>query len=150
MSAAGSERRCGEQGRMEIVHSFAEALDRDDYETALRLLEPDATYQRDGDLICGASAIVDSFRQISEWGRCNLEALEYCHEIDDAASPLEICFIDVLRSEGDALRISHSMHLTISENGLIGQLHFVRPAGEKEILGEFFRRHHVKPPGARD
>ena len=62
---------------MEIVHSFAEALDRDDYETALRLLEPDATYQRDTDLIRGAPAIVDSFRKVSQWGRRNLDALEF-------------------------------------------------------------------------
>jgi hypothetical protein len=132
---------------VEIVHRFAEALDRDDYDTALRLLEPDATYQRDMDLIRGACAIVNSFRTVSEWGRQNLDALEYYHEIDDEASPAEISFIDILRSEGDALEIRHSVHLAIAKSGLIGQLLFVRPPGEKEVLDEFFRRHHLNPPG---
>jgi hypothetical protein len=132
---------------MEIVHQFAEALDQDDYDTALRLLEPDATYQRDMDLIRGAPAIVDSFRAVSEWGRRNLDALEYYHEIDDEGSPLEISFIDILRSEGDALEIRHSVHLAIAKSGLIGQLLFVRPPGEKEILDEFFQRHQLQPPG---
>ncbi len=133
---------------MKIVHTFAEALDRDDYETALSLLEPDATYQRNNDLIRGASAIVDSFRRVSDWGGHNLDALEYAHEIDDESSPLEISFIDILRRNGDELRIQHSMYLEISENGLIGRLSFVQPPGEKEILGEFFRRHQLQPPGS--
>lgn len=135
---------------MEIVHSFAEALDHDDYEAALQLLEPEATYQRDGDLIRGASSIVDSFRKVSEWGRRNLDTLEFYHEIDDDASPLEISFIDILRSEGDELEIRHNVHLALSKNGLIGQLCVVRPPGEKEILDEFFGRHHIRPPGARE
>lgn len=133
---------------MKIVHLFAEALDRNDYETALRLLEPDATYQRDRELIRGASAIVDSFRRVSDWGDRNLDALEYAHEIDDESSPLEISFIDILRRNGDELRIQHSMHLEISENDLIGRLSFVQPSGEKEILGEFFRRHQLPQPGS--
>lgn len=132
---------------MEIVHRFAEALDHDDYDTALRLLEPDASYQRDMDFIQGASPIVASFRRVSEWGRCNLDALEYYHEIDDETSPLEISFIDILRSEGDELNIRHSVQVTISENGLIEQLLFIRPPGEKEMLDQFFRRHHLNPPG---
>ena len=133
---------------VKIVHSFADALDRDDYETALSLLEPDATYQRGTELIRGASAILESFRKVSEWGERNLDALEYDHEIDDDSSPLEISFIDVLRRNGDELRIRHSMHLEISESGLIGRLSFVQPAGEKELLSEFFGRHHLQPPGA--
>jgi hypothetical protein len=138
-----------ESAAVKIVHSFAEALDRDDYESALHLLERDATYQRDTDLIRGASAIVDSFRQVSEWGHRNLDALEFYHEIDDETSPLEICFIDILRSKGDELEVRHSMHLTISKNGLIAHLRLVSPPDEKEILGEFFRRHNVKPPEAK-
>jgi hypothetical protein len=136
-----------ESAGVKIVHSFAESLDRDDYETALRLLEPDATYERDADFIRGASAIVDSFRKVSEWGGRNLDALEFSHEIDEEASPLEISFIDILRCKGDELEIRHSVHLEISENGLIGRLRFIQPPGEKETLGEFFRRHHLEPPG---
>lgn len=133
---------------MDIVHSFATALDKDDYATALFLLEPDATYQRDADFIRGAPAIVESFRKISDWGKRNLDALEFYHEIDAEASPLEIIFIDILRSEGDKLEIRHRMHVAISESGLIGGLHFSRPEGEKEVLSEFFRRHQLLPPGS--
>ena len=131
---------------MNIVHSFAEALDRDDYETALHLLEPEATYQRGTDLITGAPAIVESFLKASDWARRNLDAIEYHHEIDDA-SPLEISFIDILRCEGDELRIQHSVFLQLSGNGLIGHLSFTQPPGEKETLGAFFRRHRLAPPG---
>lgn len=136
-------------GRLEIVHQFAEALDRNDYGTALRLLEPDANYQRGRDLIRGAPAIVDSFRNVSEWGDRNLDELKYSHDIDDEGSPFEISFVDVLRSDGDVLEIRHSVYLELSKNGLIESLRFVQPPGEKEILDEFLRRHHLEPPGRK-
>jgi hypothetical protein len=122
-------------------------LTETNYETALKLLEPTATYQRGGDLITGASAIVESFHKVSDWATNNLDAMEYSHEIDDDASPLEISFIDVLRCKGDELRIQHSVFLELSDNGLIRRLSFTQPPGEKEVLGAFFRRQQLTPPG---
>jgi hypothetical protein len=135
---------------LQIVHLFVEALDRDDYETAVRLLEPDATYQRNVELIRRAPAIVDSFRSVSEWGDRNLDALEYSHDIDDEGSPLETSFVDILRCDGDVLEIRHSVYLELSNNGLIARLNFVQPPGEKETLGEFFGRHHLSAPGIEE
>lgn len=126
---------------MEIVRQLAAALDRDDYATAEPLLEPDATYDSGDSVIQGADAIVESFRKTSEWGRANLDALEFSHEIDDARAPLEIVFIDVLRKNGDELVLRHSMHLTLSDRGLVSELRLEFPAGERERVRSFFERH---------
>ncbi|HVN68937.1 MAG TPA: hypothetical protein VMU38_04720 [Candidatus Binatia bacterium] len=125
------------------VQAFAVALDAEDYETALALLEPAAAYHRDGQLISGAPAIVESFRKSAEWGRSKVDALEFSHEIDEAL-PSEIVFIDIFRCENDALEIRHAMELTISQRGLISELRFVSTPGEREMLNEFLRRHGVR------
>jgi hypothetical protein len=123
------------------AHRLACALDRDDYATAEPLLEPEAAYDSGDSIIHGAAAIIDSFRTTSEWGRANLDALEFSHEIDDDNAPLEIVFIDVLGKNGDELVLRHSMHLTLSDRGLVSELRLERPPGEKEEVHRFFERH---------
>lgn len=126
---------------MDIVHRLARALDQDDYVTAALLLEPDALYDSGDSLIAGADAIIASFRRTSEWGRNNLDALEFSHEINDDTSPLEIIFIDVLRHNGEELSLRHSMHVGVSDAGLVSHLRLERPSDEEALIRAFFQRH---------
>jgi hypothetical protein len=129
---------------VEIVHQLAAALNRDEYATAQPLLEPNATYNSGDSIIQGAAPIIDSFRKTSEWGRANLDTLEFSHEIDEQKSPLEIVFIDVLRAGGEELTVRHSMHVTLSDRGLVSHLRLERPPGEKEEVHRFFGRHGLQ------
>jgi hypothetical protein len=129
---------------VEIVHELATALDRDDYAGAEQLLKPDAIYDSGDSIIHGAPAIIDSFRKTSEWGRANLDALDFSHEIDDAKSPLEIVFIDVLRAGGEELTLRHSMRVTLSDRRLVSHLRLERPPGEKEEAHRFLERHGLQ------
>ncbi len=128
---------------MEIVRRFAEALDRDHYDLAKQLLQPDATYEADGATIHGAEAILASFRAVSDWGKEHLDALEFTHEIDGNA-PLEIVFIDVLHKGGEQLRLEHSIHIGLSPSGLINHLRLERPPEEQQLVAAFFERHGLR------
>ena len=125
---------------MNIIHCFADALDGDDFAQVARLLENDAVYDTGEGLLHGSAAIVESFRKNSEWGRANLDGLEFYHEIDDERSPMDIRLIDVARHGGEEIVIDHTMHVRLSHRKLIEYLRLEYPPGEKERVSEFFRR----------
>ncbi len=131
---------------MRIVHRLASALDADDYETAERLLEPDAVYDSGDSVVHGSAAIIESFRKTSDWGRSNLDELVFTHIIDDGQAPFDIVFVDVLRCGGEELSLRHNMHVGISQRGLVKTLRLDRRAGEKEIVRAFFERHGLTSP----
>ncbi|MBV9277765.1 MAG: hypothetical protein JOZ97_05970 [Candidatus Eremiobacteraeota bacterium] len=129
---------------IKIVHELAASLDSDDYVAAEQLLEPDAIYHTGDSTILGRSEIIASFRATSEWGHRHLDALEFSHEIDDA-KPSEIIFIDVLRKDGEELRLEHAMHVGISRRGLINELRLQPRLGERELVKQYFHRHGLTP-----
>lgn len=97
-------------------------------------------------IIAGGAKIIESFRSTSEWGHAHLDALEFSHEISDDKAPLEIVFIDVLRIGDDELTLRHSMHVALSQRGLINRLRLERPPGEKQEVHRFFKRHGLSGP----
>lgn len=134
------------KGLLEFVERFATALDNDDYETAARCMEQDAVYDDNGGkTIVGRDAILESFRGASEWGRSNLDRLTFSHEIDDA-TPLQIRLIDVLAYGGEELALEHTMHLLLSDRGLISAVRVAYPPGERDRVAAFFERHGLKKP----
>lgn len=131
-------------GLLEFVERFATALDNDDYETAALCMEQDAVYDDNGGkTIVGRDAILESFRDASEWGRSNLDRLTFSHEIDDA-TPLQIRLIDVLACGGEELALDHTMHLLLSDHGLISAVRVAYPPGEEERVSAFFQRHGLR------
>lgn len=127
-----------------LVERFATALDTDDYATAALCLERDALFDDDGrDTIYGRDRILESFKQASEWGRSNLDSLRFLHKIDEA-TPLEIRLIDVLAHDGEEMMLNHTMHVSLSDRGLIAELRLVYPPGERERLRDFFTRHRLR------
>jgi hypothetical protein len=110
------------------------------------LLEPDAVYDSGDSIIAGATKIIESFRSTSEWGNTHLDALEFSHEISDDEAPFEIVFIDVLRMGDDELTLRHSMHVALSQRGLISRLRLERPPREKHEVHRFFERHGLSRP----
>ncbi len=131
---------------MRIVHRLASALDADDYDTAERLLEPDAVYDSGDSVVHGSAAIIESFSKTSDWGRTNLDELVFTHVIDDDRAPFDIVFVDVLRSGGEELALRHNMHVGISKRGLVKTLRLDRPAGEKENRWRLFRKARTHQP----
>jgi hypothetical protein len=134
--------------RVDIIHALAEALDADDYAAAKQLFEPEADYDTGTKIINGADAILAEFRRTSEWGRAHLDALEFSHEIEDEVSPFEILFIDVLRKDGDQIRVEHTMHVTLSQQGSVHHLRLETPPGVQRLVDEFFDRHGLNPDSA--
>jgi hypothetical protein len=135
---------------MKIVNELAKALDQDDYTLAEALLDQKAVYDSGDAVIHGASNIIASFRKTAEWGRGNLDALEFSHEIDDAAASTEIVFLDVVRKAGEELTLRHRMHVSISENRLVDRLRLERPRGERAVIRAFFLRHGLTRPGTSE
>lgn len=103
-------------------------------------------YDSGDSIVRGARAIIDSFRKTSEWGRANLDALEFSHAIDDDKAPTAIVFVDVLRKDGDELMLRHTMHLTLSQRGMVKHLRLERPRGERQEVRRFFQRHGLHRP----
>jgi hypothetical protein len=126
---------------VEIVHRLARSLDADDYAAAKLLFEPYAVYETRDIVVRGVDAILASFRETSEWGRKNLDALEFSHEINDATAPFAIGFTDVLRHRGEEIMLKQTMHVRLSPRGLVQHLRLESPPDEQAIVGEFFKRH---------
>lgn len=121
---------------IEIVTSFAKALDHEDYDTAIGLLAPGCVYDIRGKRIEGAGAIVDSYRGNGEAAR-SFDSIAYgsaVREGDDAWVVIE--FWDELTHRGRTHRHVCEQWVRV-EAGAIVTIEHRDLAGEVEGLEAF-------------
>jgi hypothetical protein len=106
--------------------------------------KPDADYDTGCRIINGADAILAEFRRTSEWGRANLTRWSSRMRSKTRVRRL-IFFVDVLRKDGDAIRVEHSMHVKLSQQGSVNHQRLETPPGGQRLVDEFFDRHGLRP-----
>ena len=133
--------------RMEVAERFAESLDREDYETASRLLHDDCVYTIGGQVHRGKEAILASYRKAGDWVAENLDAVRY--ESSVRPSPTggaTVDFVDHLEHAGERLTHRCEQHLELDAEGKIVSIRHVDPPGEAEAVRAFLERVGVARP----
>lgn len=130
---------------MQVVESFAKALDREDYETAFRALDPRCEYSCRGKDYQGAEQIIASYQGNGDAAQ-KFDLIEY----ESSVEPLDdgrflIHFSDFLRHDGDELHYSCEQLAKVNVHGLICELIHREIPGQLEALTAFKQKHgHVQ------
>ncbi len=129
----------------EIAARFARALDRDAFEEARALLDPDCLYRIGGKVLTGPDAILASYREAAEWGHRALDAVEYESVIvESGPGHAVIEFIDHLQAGGERYTHRSEQRVTVNASGRIAHIEHRDLAGERAALDAFFARAGVK------
>ena len=122
----------------DIAHSFADALNGDDYQRAHALLAGDCIYEARTKVITGPDAIIKSYRANSLFARTLFDRVEYSSEISESISDTaRITFVDKLH-KGDQTHVYRCQQtVRIREDGLIDRIKHKEIPDERKQLLEF-------------
>jgi hypothetical protein len=123
------------------VAALAQALDRDDFGAAARLIAPDCVYEIRASTIAGTPAIVASYADASAWGRRHFDEVRYesAVETPDGATAA-VTFTDyLLKAGGRWHRHRCRQAFTVNAAGLVVRIVHHDLPGERETLDAYFR-----------
>lgn len=131
----------------ERVVAFAAALDKDEFETAIRFVANDCVYESPSGQIVGAAKIMDSYAKNAAWARDAFDNLEFRSHVD-MRSPTEalIEYTDITKHEGVGHTYRCQQIVTIDEDGLICAIKHREIPGQAEALNAFFEKVGVQRP----
>jgi hypothetical protein len=125
---------------LKVARFFAEALDREDYDSAAGVLGPDARYIVDDEKHIGPTAIVASYRKSGDWATKALDAVRYESKVDVAGPGVAIItFTDHIEHGGKILTHTCEQWVEVDSSGLITKIEHRDLPGEREALAAFFR-----------
>jgi limonene-1,2-epoxide hydrolase len=123
---------------LHIAQQFARALDREDYATAARMLEPACTYEIRGATIHGAAKIIGSYRQAGDWASAAFDEIRYESAVRESADgSFRIRFVDLTRHGDLHHRHECEQVVEVSATGLVTRIRHVDLPGERERLDAF-------------
>ena len=125
----------------EVVTELAKALDSDDYDTARKCLAEDCHYDTGREIISGADAIIDSYRDSSEWGNEILDELIFKSEVQETSGDsVTVMYIDLMFKNHLTHRHECRQVCTVGSDGkVVSIVHHDLP-GENESLFKFFKK----------
>jgi hypothetical protein len=125
---------------LRIARIFAEALDREDYDSAAAVLSTDARYIVDDEEHIGPTAIVASYRASGDWAAKTLEGVRYESRVEvTQAGKAVISFSDHIEHAGRVMTHTCEQRVEIDSSGLITRVEHHDLPGEREALAAFFR-----------
>ena len=118
---------------------FAEALGREDYEAARRLLAPECVYFQLARDLRGPQAIIDSYEQGAKWGVDQFDSIER----ESSVKPIEdsramLTFFYKIRHKGKSLRIRSEQIIELDDAGRIGRIEHIELASQANALFKFY------------
>jgi hypothetical protein len=121
-----------------VASRFAEALDTDDYPTAIALLASDCTYSIHDKTILGRDAIIEMYRMNSESARQRFDAVQYSSEVRELSlRDARICFTDHLRVGTHLHNFHCEQSIRLGQDGLISEIKHQELPGERQRLADF-------------
>lgn len=123
------------------VPALVDALDRADFEAAAALIAPDAIYEKDGETITGASAIVASYRASHERATSTLDRIVYrssCREI--GAGTFRVAFEDHIELDGRAHCFRCEQDMSVGPSKLVERIVHRELDGERAALEVFLSK----------
>jgi hypothetical protein len=134
-----------ENSAADLIERFAGALDLDDFDLAITMLDSVCVYATSAEIFTGPEAVIKSFRDASDWARQHLDAIVYIHSIEDCEECSGVIrFVDDVEHAGKQMRHTCLMHVTVSENGKIVKLRLEDLPGEKQKVAHFLQAVGVK------
>ena len=129
------------------VVAFAEALDRDDFDAAIRFVSDDCVYESPSGRIVGAAAIMDSYARNAAWARETFDRLEFKSHVE-MRSPTEalIEYTDITEHKGVGHTYKCQQIVEIDGGGMICKITHHEVSGQAEALNAFFEKVGVKRP----
>jgi len=118
---------------------FAEALGREDYEAARRLLAPECVYFQVARDLRGPQAVVDSYERGARWGVDQFDSIERESSVKPTADGRAmLTFFYHIRHKGRSLRIRSEQIIELDDAGLIGRIEHVELASQANALFKFY------------
>jgi len=125
--------------REETALRFAQALDREDYESAAACLAATCEYTIGEDTHRGHEAILASYRSSGDWAAAHLDGIRYESAVRPGESgEVVIEFTDHLEHAGRKHTHRCEQHLAFDDGGHIARIRHVDLPGESEALQDFF------------
>jgi hypothetical protein len=129
----------------EFVDQFAFALDRDDFDLAISMLDAGCIYQAATEAHQGAEAVIQSFKDATEWAHKNLDIIVYLHSIEQCQDcTARIRFVDEVSHQGKQMQHTCLMHVTVRDDNKISKLRLEDLDGEKQKVSDFLQAAGIK------
>ena len=121
------------------VRLLVEALEREDYKAAQKLLASGCIYFQVARELKGPKAIVDSFARGAKWGIDQFDSIKR----ESSVKPTEdgramLTFFYKIRHKGKSLRIRSEQIIELDDVGLIGRIEHVELASQANALFKFY------------
>ena len=122
-----------------VAEQFAQALDREDYGIARRLLSEDCISQNRGAVFVGPAEIISSYRASSEQAAQKFDEIAYASSVDVAPEPRAavITFEDRIRHRDQTLVHRCRQVVRLDTDGRISAIEHCDLPGERESLQSF-------------
>lgn len=118
---------------------FAQALDRNDFESARAFLAVDCVYQGRTETLSGREAILQSYRAASQWGAENLSQVSFSSEVrPEPDGRFVIRYTDHIEQAGKSHTYQCEQVLSFKGNDEIVRIVHVELPGRREALLQFF------------
>jgi hypothetical protein len=125
---------------LDIVDGFATALDKDDFELAITMLDQACVYETSEKRFDGPESVIASFRGATEWAHQHLDAISYLHTVDTCSDCHGVIkFVDNVEHGGKQMQQTCFMHVRLGKANKVLHLRLEDVAGEKEKVSDFLR-----------
>ena len=124
---------------MKQAWRLAEALGREDYQAARRLLAPGCVYFQLARDLRGPEAVVASFERATKWGTDQFDSIVRESSVKPTKdSRAMLTFFYHIRHKGKSLKIRSEHIIELDESGLIGRIEHVELASQANALFKFY------------
>lgn len=124
---------------------FAEALDRDDFDTAAGMLAEHVIYDAPNGRLDSRDAVIDSYARNARWARQAFDELTFRSDVQMLATDrAEILYTDETMHRGVHHVYQCRQIITFDDTGRITHIEHREIPGEKEDLESFLDRVGVK------
>lgn len=125
----------------EQARLLVEAMRRDDWDAAARLLSPDCSYFHVARDVQGPQAIVECFRRDNKWGADQLDSVERDRSVKPRPDGRAvITSLYRIHHKGRSLTIRAEHIIELNEAGLIGRIEQIELASQANALFRFYTK----------
>jgi ketosteroid isomerase-like protein len=120
---------------------LTEAIRRNDWDAAARLLSPDCSYFHVARDVRGPQAIVDCFEQDNQWGESQFDSVERERSVEPGPNRRAVITSRYrIRHKGHSLTIRAEHVIELDEAGLIGRIEQIELASQANALFRFYMK----------
>lgn len=130
---------------LEVVTQFSDALDRDDFETALKLMSRNCTFVSTRDTVSGGVAVCEMYERNSRRARSLFRDVRYHSMLDQrlADGGYRVQVVDQLYSDDDLCEYRSMQVIYLSPERLVSRIVWEQIPGQRESLEGFCEKHGV-------